>query len=405
MRLLHTADWHLGHVLAGHTRDDEHVAFLQFLADTLEEQRIDALLIAGDIFDTTNPSVLAQTRYFRFIADVRKRMPQLHVVVIGGNHDSATRIDAPRDVFAHIDVHVVGALPADITATLSPVHVGGDLAAVVVALPFLRAHDLQTSDAHTVGDAVSDVYRRAKDAARSRFPGVPLVLMGHLHAAGGRFSPQSERAVFGNAHAVPLLSFIDDGETHRDVAYTALGHLHLAQSLHKDGRIRYSGSPIPLSMAERDYSHECTVVDTAGNAAPTSIPIPRTAKFIRIGSIDASLDDVLAQLQLLHMQLDPHKPPPFLDVIVKLDGPVPDVRTRITDAIGAAKVRLTRVQRHTNTVDASLADMTNRLQIVDSTLKELSPMSVFSSMYARKYDTDPPQELTDAFRELMRAVR
>ncbi|NPC81309.1 exonuclease subunit SbcD, partial [Pyxidicoccus fallax] len=100
MRLLHTSDWHLGHTLYDVSREAEHAAFLDWLLETLEAESVDALLVAGDIFDTANPSAEAQAAWYHFVARARRRLPRLDVVVIGGNHDSAARLDAPDPLFA-----------------------------------------------------------------------------------------------------------------------------------------------------------------------------------------------------------------------------------------------------------------------------------------------------------------
>src|SRR5687767_12022359 len=110
LRLLHTSDWHLGHALHGVARDEEHQAFLRWLLDTIAGEDVDAVIVAGDIFDTANPPVSALKAFFAFIAQARRRFPDLSIVIIGGNHDSPTRLDAPDSLLRQLDVHVVGGL-------------------------------------------------------------------------------------------------------------------------------------------------------------------------------------------------------------------------------------------------------------------------------------------------------
>ena len=100
MRFLHTSDWHLGHTLHDLPRAWEHAQFLAWLADTIEAERVDALLIAGDVFDTANPPAGAQHAWFAAIGGLRRRFPLLEIVAIGGNHDSAARLDAPVPILA-----------------------------------------------------------------------------------------------------------------------------------------------------------------------------------------------------------------------------------------------------------------------------------------------------------------
>lgn len=124
MRLLHTSDWHLGQEFHEHPRDHEHEAFLGWLADALEEHRIDALIVAGDIYDSQNPPIAAQKQLYRFIAGIRGRMPKLDIVLVGGNHDSAGRLEAPGPLLEPLGVRVVGSLAraAESLPNLEEVH-------------------------------------------------------------------------------------------------------------------------------------------------------------------------------------------------------------------------------------------------------------------------------------------
>lgn len=201
MRLLHTSDWHLGHTLHDVPRDFEHEAFLGWLLETIGEQRVDALLVAGDIFDTANPSARAQAQYYRFLTEARRRYPALQVVVIGGNHDSADRLDAPTPLLDQLGIHVVGGLPRkadrqlDLDRLLVPLRgADGEVQAWVAAVPFLRPADLppipDTEDPLVEG--VRAVYREVFEGARRRrTPGQAILGMGHLYMTGTALSELS----------------------------------------------------------------------------------------------------------------------------------------------------------------------------------------------------------------------
>src|SRR4051812_29205135 len=113
MRILHTSDWHLGQLLHEHARAWEHARFLTWLLETLAAERVDALLVAGDIFDTANPPAESQAAWYEFLARARARFPALDIVVIGGNHDSASRLDAPTPLLDAFRIHVVGGFEPD----------------------------------------------------------------------------------------------------------------------------------------------------------------------------------------------------------------------------------------------------------------------------------------------------
>ena len=232
MRLIHTADWHLGHSLAGHGRALEHDRFLAFLLDRLDDGDVDALVVAGDVYDHGHPSAAAMRQFFTFIAEARRRRPDLDIVVIGGNHDTAARLDAAGPVLAALDVTILGGLPRtdggrglDLDRTVIPLRHRGEVAAVAVAVPFLRAPELSLVSAG--GDVVKDgtraVVEQAAQRARQRFPGLPIVAIAHCELAGARLSLSSERPLFGGQHALPADLFFQAGVDYAALATSERG--------------------------------------------------------------------------------------------------------------------------------------------------------------------------------------
>jgi DNA repair protein SbcD/Mre11 len=276
MKILHTSDWHLGVSLRDHPRDVEHAAFLAWLTDTIVAREVDAVLIAGDIFDTANPPSRALALWYGWLAAVLERRPGLQIVAIGGNHDSAARLDAPAALLQRLRIHTTGGLERtaegvmEVGPCVVPIRdASGAVAAVVGAVPFLGALS---------AEEIAGVYARTCEALRqSAPPTAALLLMGHLFAVGGRAarrSTDSERMMAGGVEHVSVGVFPDD------VAYVALGHLHLGQL--PSERVAYCGSPLPLSFGERDYEHRVLLVDVvaahSGRAtvAIESVPIPRS---------------------------------------------------------------------------------------------------------------------------------
>ncbi|MBR9763542.1 MAG: exonuclease SbcCD subunit D [Rhodobacteraceae bacterium] len=283
MRALHTADWHIGQTLNGWSREAEHARFFAALTDLMVEEQIDLLLVAGDIFDTTNPSGESQRLFYRTMAAMKSRLPDLRVILTGGNHDPALRLEAPGDVLDSLDIHTIGTVhrtggAVDLDRHLIPVPgPDGAPALYVLAIPFLRAADLSglsfASDQgeDTVIEAARRFHAELTEAALSRIGDLPLLAMGHLHCTGGLEAEGAERRILiGGSHAVP-----PDIYPPR-IDYVALGHLHGPQSL-DGGRVRYSGSCFPLSASEIRYTHGVTILDIDGcdiSAAHHAIPLP-----------------------------------------------------------------------------------------------------------------------------------
>lgn len=408
MRIIHTSDWHLGKTLHDHPRREEHRRFLEWLLELVAAEEADALLVAGDVFETANPPADAQADWYDFLARARQRFPSLDVVVIGGNHDSAARLDAPDPLLRRFGLRVVGGLPRregglDFERLVVPItDREGRTAAWVCAVPFLRTADLPSAEGE--GDPLIEGVRRIysevlEEARRRREPGQALVAMGHLYMVGGQLSELSERKILGgNQHALPVEIFSEE------VAYAALGHLHLAQRVGGLEHVRYSGSPIPLSMPEAEYRHQVLVVDFDGERLGEVRPvrIPRTVELLRPPETGPlPLEDVLVRLAALP-ETDPTVPfeeRPFLEVRVKLDRPVPGLREKIESALQGKHVRLVTLTASTTGDGLALGDAAPQRD-----LRELTPEEVFLRRYARDHEGEVPPELLECFHELVQGL-
>lgn len=403
MKILHTSDWHLGHQLHGYSRDYEHQAFLDWLAETLEQQQIDALLVAGDIFDTANPPASAWRMLYRFMARLAKTMPQLNVVMIGGNHDSPSKLDAPHELLKAFDLHMVGGIhrgedgQLDHQRMLVPIsNRSGEQTAWVLAVPFLRSADLRTDDLSEEDDrlikGVETLYAEMTQAAREQKSNQQaLIGMGHAFMASGKLSEMSERRVLGgNQHALPASIFSDD------ISYVALGHLHLAQRVAKKEHVRYSGSPLPLSMSERDYKHQVVVVELDGDqvAGIEPITIPRTVDMLKVPRSPAPLEQVLEELEALENDDLPREQQPFLEVHVRLDKPRALLREKVLAALDGKAVRLAKITPHYQQQERQ-DDLRHRR------LSDVSPQQVFALSWGKKYDGEPDEAMAAAFESLL----
>lgn len=408
LRIVHTADWHLGHTLHEISRRAEHLAFFDWLLARLEHLEADALLVAGDIFDTSNPSAEAQGDLYAFLSKARERMPALDIVLVGGNHDSASRLDAPEPLLRAFGTRVVGGLPRNGGGTIDHDRLiipltdkTGHPAAKVIAMPFLRPADLpviRDEGVDALVEGMRQVYAEViAEAERRRVPGQALLAMGHLYMTGTRISELSERKILGgNQHALPADLFPES------LAYVALGHLHLAQSVARDA-IRYAGSPIPLSMAEINYPHQVCIVDIAqGGLASLSVEhIPRKVELLRVPAEAKPLDEVKAALAAMssHVHL-PTEEQPIIEVPVLLEKPEPGLRMEVEKALEGKGVRLARIATHYKGSGKALADGHPR-----TTLQELQPEEVLRRRWARDFESEPPAALLAAFHQLLRQAQ
>jgi exonuclease SbcD len=317
---------------------------------------------------------------------------------------------------------MVGGLPRtsdgllDFERLLAPLHdAQGEVTAWVAAVPYLRIADLRTADLARLADVddpliegVRQVYAEAIDAARERRTAdQALVAMGHCYMTDSQVSEMSERRILGgNQHALPVDIFPPE------VAYVALGHLHLPQRVGSE-RVRYSGSPIPLSLAERGYRHQVLLVDLeqADLVAVTPLIIPRAVDLLRVPERDAlPLDEILPLLEALPGGVlsgdvlsgggnAGRETWPFLEVHVRLSAPEPSLRAEVENALEGRRVRLVRLHPTYTGTGAALGDGVRAKR-----LDELRVEDVFKKCWERQYQEQPDKDVLEAFDELLEQV-
>jgi exonuclease SbcD len=415
MRLLHTSDWHLGQTLHNFDRTYEHQRFLDWLLETIVAEQADALLIAGDIFDNSNPSAASQRQLYRFLQQARAQSPRLDIVVIAGNHDSPGRLEAPGPLLEAHGTRVVGHVvrnsmgDIDLERMLVPLTGrDGAVKAWCVAVPFLRPGDvprvaMEASeggleagapfDAYLSGIAL--LYQQAYELARSRCTnGEAILAMGHCHMVGGDSSPDSERRILiGGTEALPASMFDPS------IAYVALGHLHLAQKVGKQEHLRYSGSPLPLSFAEIGYQHQVLRIDLDGGKATEIAPlhVPRAVDLLRVPPQPAPLQQVIAELVGLDLPDAPLHQQPYLEVRVLLDGPEPSLRAQVEAALEGKPVRLAKIEPTRRVVTTAGPESALSLD----QLAQLQPDDIFQRLWRQRFGEDAPADQLAAFAELV----
>ena len=356
MRLLHTSDWHLGAEYHDRPRTEDHERFLAWLLGVVEEQAVEVLVVAGDVFDTGNPSAEAMRLYYQLLAALA-RLPRVRAaVVVGGNHDSASKLDAPREVLGELRAHVVGGYSTeregDPAGELIPIaDQSGEVKLVVAAVPFLhdyrlgvRGFDASAAEQlESLQVAFRDVYTRLAEQARLRWPGVPAIATGHLTCLP-RAGAMAEEGDFPAAiNRVGTLGAMGPGIFHDHFRYVALGHIHRGLSVTE--RVWYSGSPIAMSIDEPSRSRRVLLIDVdADSLNVTPVLVPGTRRLLRLrGSADA----VRAELAALTWPED--ELPPYVAAEVSVAAQDFQVRARLDEAIpsvGGRPAVLVDVQLH-----------------------------------------------------------
>ncbi len=438
MKFIHTSDWHLGHKLQEFHRIHEHQAFLDWLLKCIQEKQVDALLISGDIFDSPHASTESIQLLYQFLSKLHQDLPKLKVIMIAGNHDSAHRLEAPQALLEYVNVKVVGVLPRDEKRVLEIKHLymplyndQNQVEAYVVALPYLRPADLPVimpRPENALVEGVRQVYQEVLTHVKEICePNQAVIVMGHCYMNKGKLSLESEKKILGgNLHALPNDIFGDD------VTYVALGHLHLAQKLDEEGKIRYSGSPIPLSMAEKDYQHQVIFFETEGQQIKKleEIHIPRFVEMIQIPSHHSQKINSSEALKLIKQlpALDPNVEDwkrPYLKVEIHIDSTEPNLKSLIEEALKNKAARLTSLRIKLNEVDkgTNLNSLLKNIVTVDSTpelnpnqtplslnvhqtFHELDEETVFKLCWQRTYgqSSEIPNDILAYFHEICHSV-
>lgn len=398
MKLLHTSDWHIGRTLYGRKRYEEFEAFLAWLAETIQQNEIDALLVAGDVFDVSSPSNRAQELYYRFLCRVAASSCR-HVIVVAGNHDSPSFLNAPKELLKTLDVHVVGSsteFPEDEVLVLRNEQDDPEL--IVCAVPYLRDRDIREAEA---GESVEDKERKLIDGIRTHYAAVaalaeqkreelgvdiPIVAMGHLFSAGGQTADgDGVRELY-----VGSLAHVTAGIFPACFNYLALGHLHVPQKVNGSETIRYSGSPLPMGFGEAKQQKNVCQVEFHSTAA--SVQLIDVPVFQRLERVKGDWDGISSRI----LELSATDSQGWLEVIYGGDEVIGDLRERLEAAIADTKMEILRIKNN-RIIDRVLGQIHE-----EETLNDLNENDVFERCLAvHDVPEDQRPELLRTYQETL----
>lgn len=401
MRVLHTADWHLGQSFFGYDRTREHEMFLNWLAEQIRQQEIDALIIAGDVFDVSNPSAASQRMYYQFIYRVTAENPGLQIVIIAGNHDSAARLEAPLPLLQSLRTEVRGVVRKLENGEIDYDHLvvelknrDGEIEVLCMAVPFLRQGDYPVvqTEGNPYAEGVRELYTQLLQRLwKRRAENQSILAIGHLQATGAEIAEKdySERTVIGGLECVPPDAFSEQ------IAYTALGHIHKAQRVSGRENVRYAGSPLPMSFAEKHYHHGVTMVTFAEGCAVDieRIECPRSIPLMSVPKGEAEPPQEV--LEALRNMPEAEDTTPYLEIKVLLEEPEPMLRQEIEEALADKGYRLARIVSSYRKGEQTIAENDS----FEKGLQDMSPLQIAQSAFSKIYQAEMPTELTDLFQE------
>jgi exonuclease SbcD len=398
MRIIHTADWHLGQFFYSKSRAAEHQAFLDWLLAQIIQHQVEALIVAGDLFDTGSPPSYAREMFNRFVVALQPSGCQL--VVLAGNHDSVATLNESRELLACLNTRVItSATPQGEQQILTLQQRDGTPGALLCAIPYLRPRDILRSQAGQSGrekqisllEAIEQHYQQCYVAALAQRndASLPIIATGHLTTVGVTKSDSVRDIYIGTLDAFPAQAF-------PPADYIALGHIHRAQRIADSDHIRYSGSPIPLSFDELgreksvfllEFSHQLDTVTTL------TIPLFQPMQMLK-GSM-AEIEQQLTQFTDCA-----NDQPVWLDIEITTQEYLSDLQRRIEQLTEALPVEVLLVRRSREQRQRSLARMDNE------TLSELKVEEVFARRLAEEeqLETEQAEQLTQLFRTTLAAL-
>ena len=387
MRIIHTSDWHLGQNFYGKSRAAEHQAFMLWLLSEITLHQVDALIVAGDIFDTGTPPSYARSLYNQFIVDIQATGCQL--IVLGGNHDSVATLGESKQLLACLNATVIpGALDSAADHVLLVSDSNDEPCAIVCALPYLRPRDMVLSESgessedkqRKLGNEITDLYRRCFTEAQAlnlqQTTPLPIIATGHLTTVGASTSESVRDIYIGsldafNANLFPAADYI------------ALGHIHRSQKIAKTEHIRYSGSPISLSFDELNSHKSVYLVefnnDKLADVTPLEIP-----KYQAMASIKGSLNDIETELATYSEQSGGDVT--WLSIEVGEQDFLTDLQSRIADLTETLPVEVLQLKRARSQRQQQIQQMENE------TLTELTVTEVFERRLAQEDFSEPEQQ-------------
>lgn len=416
MKIITTSDWHIGNLFHGNDRLPEHKHFLKWLLGKIEEQQPDALLVAGDVFDNGNPSAAAQSAYYEFLADATQICSGMQIIITAGNHDSASRLEAPRALLTRHKVEIRGYVhrtwntnndggkwEIDFDDLMIPVKGKDGDEIVVLTVPYLRSDVVQNV---SYSDGVNNFLKDLTGKAREKYPKIRLVMMAHMYAKGADIATEdaSEKIIIGGQEEVNMEGWQD----HPD--YLTCGHIHKRQHIWSTDWARYTGSILPMSFAEIDYKHGVDVVTISENMKPKVEFLEYTPQHKLC--ILPEADEVLTPKKLQKLineklpdRVDGKLDDDFLYLVlkVKLEKVSNDDIKELESLVNTKNAVLCKIQKSIPALDLNTIVGNQKIHSIDDILNR-DPLDTLKETYAVKHNAEMSEHQEMILKQLLDSI-
>lgn len=407
MKIIHTSDWHIGQTLHQYSREEEHKHFFNQLKNIILEENPDALIVSGDIFHSAAPTVISQRLYYHTLVELSRLNNDLQIIIVAGNHDSPSRLEAPRELWKAFNVTVVGNLDFykevdennltyDASKIEIPITKNNAIIGWVLAVPFINAGNYPTIEVNdTYSNRVFSFYNNLKNNLKQNIQfkeNHSVVATGHFMIDGSDIKGNDK--ITGGIESVES----DSISTLSDIDYWAFGHIHHPQFVGMKNNMRYSGSPFALTFNE-DYAHSVSIVEIDNHDVKINIkeiePLIPICDFpFKAKSYDNAipLETILDRLnEVLDKEI-------YIRLHVKADIPLSDVQNaRIIDKFTDRKAKYCGTQVYLP--ELSVNEPSSSIRSIEE-FKSISPYELGCHVYKKKNNTEMPDEMRQIFKDV-----
>ena len=417
MKIFTTGDWHIGNIFHGNDRLNEHKHFFNWLLERINEHQPDALLVAGDVFDNGNPSNTAQAAYYNFLAKAHSLTPDMHIIITAGNHDSPSRLESPRELLTIMNMQIRGNIkrewitnednvPQRVTNyddLIIPICNKQNEEAIILAVPYLRNDSVQGSN---YSEGVSNFLRELTDHARQLHPNKPIIMMAHMYAKGADIATKdaSEKIIIGGLEEVDMSKW----ENHPD--YLTCGHIHKRQHIWGTDWARYTGSVLPMSFAEKDYSHgiDCITINNDNSLSIEQLSYTPQHRLRILPENDE--EHTLAKLKkLIDRELSArdndcfHDTFDYITLKIHTDKVKNDEIKELENLIQTKNAVLCKIQKINPNIDISTIVGNTKITSVDDILNR-NPIETLKEAYFVKHKVKMNEEQTQMLNDLIENI-
>lgn len=405
MKIIHTSDWHIGQTLYQYSRDEEHKYFFNQLKNILLEERPDALIVSGDIFHASTPSVMSQRLYYHALVEFSRLYDDLQIIVTAGNHDSPSRLEAPRELWEAFNVTVIGSLDFykevqengltyDASKIQIPVRRNDDIVGWILAVPFINAGNypsVKEDDGYS--KRVFSFYNNLKDNLKLNkqyTENHSVIAMGHFMISG--VDSASQNKLTGGLESVVSTEM----SAITGIDYWAMGHVHHPQNV--GGNIRYSGSPFAMTFNEI-YPHSVTVVEIENHNVDIKIrEIEPLIPVVDFPFKPNSYDDAPSKDELFAKVVEMLDNECYVRLHVRTDMPLSDMdNARIQELFDGKKAKYCGIQAYFPVNESDCEE--KAVRTLDE-FRAISPYDLGCSVYKKKNNAEMPDEMRTLFKEV-----